>query len=226
MTGRIAVLGASRGLGAAVAGQIAERGLASELLISSRKAHLMENQRQAFSSKMPIEVFTADFSKKDDQDRLIERLLHWRPEAVIYCAGGGPHGGFFEKNWRDHLWGLEVSLLFPMSLLHALGRESFLRQAVFVGSAIAENQAHRLSSSYGAAKAGLKQWIAALQDEGRDIRLFSPGYMDTEMLPPNAVPRKTVNLLPPEEVAARLLAWLAQSVDRLPGGWHMTLNNP
>ena len=223
---KIAILGASGGLGSSLSIASSKLPATTSLFLSSRKAEELEcvAEKTGMNAEQ-ITIEAADFSDTAQQDQLIETLLKWAPDRVIYCAGGGPHGQFSQKQWKDHQWALEVSFLMPARLLHRFLRQKSgdggCQQLVFIGSAIAEGSENLLSASYGAAKTALANLIGSTCKEaaGVDIRLFSPGYMDTAMLPPNAEPRKTAGLLQPDDVAAQLLAWLdGPSTD-----WHMRL---
>ncbi len=47
-----------------------------------------------------------------------------------------------------------------------------------------------------------------------DVRLFSPGYMDTLLLPTNAWPRQQAELVrPTEEISKILLDWIQNPDD-------------
>ena len=105
-------------------------------------------------------------------------------------AGGGPHGKFQSKEFKDHLWAYKLNLLFPAELIHWSLRNLSLKQFVLVGSSVAESNADPLASSYSSAKHGLKGLVSSINAEGCDfdLRLFSPPYMDTDLLPNNSQP--------------------------------------
>ena len=164
-----------------------------------------------------------DFSKSEDHEGMVQDLLTWKPDLLVYCAGGGPHGAFSKKKWVDHQWALEVSFLFPAKVLHAFLQSKLKTQMIFIGSQIAENEPNELSPSYGAAKKALRGLIQSVaENTDQDVRLLSPGYMNTRMLPRNAPPRKKYEMLEPENVAVQLLDW---SMSREVSHWHLELPN-
>jgi short-subunit dehydrogenase len=127
---------------------------------------------------------------------------------VFYFAGGGPYGDFSSKELKDHRWALETTFMGAMEALHFAMRNR-LKQIVFVGSSIAEDQADPRAASYSAAKHALFGLLRSVWEETPsdvDVRLFSPGYMDTSLLPPGATARQQ-DLSKPDEIAARLLEW-------------------
>ncbi|MBK7960771.1 MAG: hypothetical protein IPK04_05925 [Bdellovibrionales bacterium] len=80
-------------------------------------------------------------------------------------------------------------------------RSPHFKQGIFIGSQIAERNPDINAASYTAAKHALLGIISTLQKEAlegkdtkkaslaHDLRLFSPGYMNTSLLPPTAWPR-------------------------------------
>ena len=206
MNRKWALLGANRGLGQSFHKALTTAEQDVSVLVISRKE--------------------MDFSQKQNWNSYLEKLRDFAPAHLVYFAAGGPFGSFQSKEWKDHEWALKVSFEFPTFLLHGILSEpkewSWLRQICLIGSAIAESASDPGASSYAAAKHGLKGLVTSVQAEIKsgsllqrklDLRLFSPGYMDTTLLPPNAWPRQQSGLVKnPDDVAARLLAWL-QSAD-------------
>ena len=199
---RVAVLGASRGLGLEVF-NIAKQKLGAE-------------QVQGFARTMGANGHIADLSKVEAQDFVIQRLKAFSPTKIFYCAGGGPFGKYENKQWKDHLWTFQVNFLFPARVLHWVLAESPVKQFVCVGSAIAESSPDPNAASYAASKHALRGLISSVIAESpeKDVRLFSPGYMDTPLLPPNAWPRHSGRPLAlAAEVAQRLWQWASVDAD-------------
>jgi short-subunit dehydrogenase len=214
MSERYAILGASRGLGAAFVRHVVKQNPAADWLLISRKAPLLER----LASEIPgsREVVIADFSKREDQEKVLSHILSFGPSRLIYFAGGGPHQLYQSAGWKDHLWALEVSFIFPARVLHQslmLQRET--KQIVFIGSAIAESSPDGKAASYAAAKHALKGLVSSVRAEKppTDLRLYSPGFMNTELLPPHAWPRQQGLVLEPSSVAVDLYEWLFQNDD-------------
>ncbi len=175
---KILLLGASSGLGKATL----------ELLESKPQKLIVKS----FSRK----IGGMDFSKKDKWSEYANELLHQeKPQRLIYFSAGGPYGNYEKFAWKDHEWALNVSFTFPAFLLHSalsIAGASRPKQIIFIGSAIAESKPDPKASMYCASKHALKGLISSVQLENPqiDIRLFSPGYMDTPMLPANSWPRQ------------------------------------
>lgn len=206
---KVLALGASRGLGASVVKRLSENANL-EVVSVSRKA----------------DKFKLDFSKPDEQKKVFELIREVQPTRIFYFAGGGPFGKFADKEWKDHQWSLEVNFLFPARLLnHVMKNNLGLKQIVFVGSLVAENKAHPMAASYGAGKSAMRALLESVNTEEKnsvDIRLFSPGYMDTEMLPKNAYPRREgMKLLSPNFVAEKFCEW----VNNTNANWYLGVPN-
>ncbi|HEX4923269.1 MAG TPA: SDR family NAD(P)-dependent oxidoreductase [Bdellovibrionales bacterium] len=216
MSERIAVFGASRGLGAAFVRECAAAHPGTEWLLLARK----EKHLEALKAQVPgAALHVADFSKPEEQDRALVVLSEFAPTRVLYFAGGGPFRPFHESGWKDHRWALEVTFVFPARLLHWLLFQARVQapatQAVFIGSAVAEDAADPNAASYAAAKHALRGLIRAVRAERHpvDVRLYSPGYLDTELLPANAWPRQQGLALSPKQVAQDLVTWIFSNDD-------------
>ncbi|MCB0343411.1 MAG: SDR family oxidoreductase, partial [Bdellovibrionales bacterium] len=143
-------------------------------------------------------------------DRLLIKLNEFQPEQIIYVAGGGPFGRFHDKKWKDHEWAWQVSFLTPARLLHWAGGQKQLKQFIVIGSSVAEDNPDPNAASYASAKHALKGLVTSVQKEDPpfDLRLFSPSYMDTDMLPPSSWPRREgLKLRDPNEIAREFWDW-------------------
>lgn len=202
------LLGASRGLGLA----FAKKSLAME---SSQSLVVVSRKIEKGHFNIPAEKWTADFTDESQWNLLLEKILAAGPSRIFYFAGGGPYGDFDTKAWKDHLWAYRLNFLFPAFLLHtAILSAKNLRQIVYIGSAIAEDTPDPGAASYSAAKHSLKGLVTSVQKEiqaeqkSLDLRLYSPGYMNTDLLPPDAWPRQQQGLvLETDKVANDLWQW-------------------
>jgi short-subunit dehydrogenase len=201
---RVIILGASRGLGAELVKYISSTGF--PMVGFGRKVQLL----QALRDSHPLfEYRAADFSTPEGQDEVMRYLLEENYSKVICVAGGGPYGPYEKRAWKDHQWAFEVTYQFPAKVIYAMlkgGRRDC--QLILVGSAVAESSGDPLAASYSAAKHALKGLFSSIRQENPewDIRLFSPGYMDTELLPTNAAVRQ-LGVYSPAVMARELWAW-------------------
>lgn len=192
------LLGASRGLGHATYQVLAKKYPTAEFLLVSRK--ITEGNYQSFKF---------DFSRELSSD-FLTKISDFKPTTIVYFAAGGPYGNFQDKKWADHQWAFNVSFLFPAQLLHSLMQSApkTLKKFVVVGSAIAENKPDPGAASYCAAKHALKGLVTTLQAENKTVfkvDLFSPGYIETDLLPVFSWPRQQGLAQTAENVALQLI---------------------
>lgn len=147
-----------------------------------------------------------DFTDESQWEQGLADLRDFNPTRIFCFAGGGPHGLYSSKQWKDHLWSVRLNFLFPARLLHEiLQRPKEIRQVVLIGSAIAEDKPDPLAASYAAGKHALRGLVSSIQAESKfDVRLFSPPYMQTSLLPANSKPVREGLAEPAGAVAQRL----------------------
>ncbi|NQY99058.1 MAG: SDR family oxidoreductase [Bdellovibrionales bacterium] len=217
---KVAILGASRGLGRAIAERLQQTESVESLLCVSRKPASGE------TTLSKSEFFEFDLSKPDLSD-LIQKLNAFAPDCIFYCAGGGPFSNYQQAKWSAHQWALRVSFLAAAEICHwFLGQQgaSKARQMVMIGSSVAESQGDAQAASYAAAKHALLGLYQSIQKEKPklDLRLFSPGYMNTDMIPAGSWPRQqSQSLWEPDHVASMLCRWCS---DDAQFGGHMSLS--
>lgn len=184
------VLGASRGLGFEFSKQVAASHKGVQLFLASRT------------------INNFDFSNTDLFECYCEEILATKPQRIFYFAAGGTYGPYAKFDWKDHLWTLNVTFSFPAFLLNYFLKNHYgIKQLVFIGSSVAENRPDPQAAMYAAAKHALKGLITSvnLENPPFEILLYSPGYMNTNMLPKKAWPRKTERISEPSQVAQELL---------------------
>lgn len=218
MQRRFALLGSSRGLGWATFQELQKKEYASAFLLSSRKIQerQTENSRLNQNATKEIQYIHQDFSKLPVDLQFLKTLQQFAPTDLIYFAGGGPYGKFAEKKWSDHQWALNTTFFYPAQLLHSIVEQQkthwgSLGNVVFMGSSIAESRPDPKAASYAAAKHALKGLIHTIQLEidstsGLSLHLFSPGYMQTDLLPLHSEPRQKQLAENPFDVAKKLIA--------------------
>lgn len=210
---KVAIIGGTRGLGRALVECYHSAG--HSIFVVGRKV-----AREFAIHRQNMELDATDLSRGLEAAQLAKRLTEFAPDLVIYCAGGGPHGNFASKQFKDHRWAWQVSFLSAARILHKLSGQSPIPQTVLIGSALCETRGEATGASYAAAKhalVGLYQSLR-LEQPDWDLRLFSPGYMDTELLPARTAPRtsgKKINS--PIDVANRLIDWVNDTTQH--GAW-------
>ena len=217
---RIAILGASRGLGWALYSELVETNKEISFFLSSRKIN--EKVKTLYeNTKLKTQLIPQDFSKTPVDPHFVKILEQFRPTILVYVAGGGPYGEFQTKKWSDHIWALNTTFIYPAELLHHIlaSPQSWisLQKIIFVGSAVAEQSPDPNAASYAAAKHALKGLVSSIQQESvksPKIELFSPGYMQTELLPGNSWPVAQGLVESPNTVAQKLITLIEKNNQR------------
>ncbi len=203
----VLVFGASRGLGCALTQEIYKQFPECRFLLIARTTNDVIPEHVGRWAQM-------DLSRPSSQASACEEMIVFQPSHVIYAAGGGPYGLFEAKAIDSHLWATEVNYLAVLRILHfalqARKKMPGLKQFAVVGSAVAGKAPDPMASSYAAAKHALRGLIGsvALEKPWFDVKLYEPGYMDTDLLPKNSWPRTKGIVSSPNDEAKKMLHFL------------------
>lgn len=210
---RIALLGSSRGLGWATYQQLLGSLPEASYFLSARK--ILDRAEEI--SKQTV-LAAQDFSKTPVAPEFLNQLQNFNPSILIYFAGGGPYGNFEEKKFSDHQWALNTTFLYPAELVHQIltAKSSWpnLKQIILIGSSVAEDKPDPQAASYAAAKHALRGLVSSIRQEATQkplLQLFSPGYMQTDLLPAHSKPRQNGLAEAPTDVAKKLIAFIEKN---------------
>lgn len=185
---RAIVVGASSGIGAAVAKRLAREGATVGLV--ARRAERLESVgaevEAAGGTAVLVEHDVTDYDSVPAAfDGLVAGLGGL--DLIVYAAGAMPavdeHEYAFEKDRQM----VEVNLLGAMAWLNpAAAHMEAARSGVIVGiSSIAGERGRRGNPGYGASKAALTVWLEGLRNKadryGVRVVTVKPGFVDTEM---------------------------------------------
>ena len=232
----VVVTGGSRGIGAAVARELASRG-ASVTLVGRDAARLRAvGDSLALAPGAKSAIFAADLTREDEAGRAMEeaRANLGDPFALVNNAGAADSAAFVETGtdvWRRML---DVNLMTAVFCTRAALPAMIARgegRVVNVAST-AGLTGYRFVSAYTASKHALVGLTRALAVEtardGVTVNAVCPGYTDTELLAESvtraarrtgktpeeiraiyAAANPQRRLIRPEEVA-RAVAWLCE----------------
>jgi NAD(P)-dependent dehydrogenase (short-subunit alcohol dehydrogenase family) len=224
--GRVAlVTGASRGIGAACAIELARRGITPVLAVRTPdSARTIETQARALGA--PASIVRCDVSDpRQARDAIAETLeRHGRLDILINNAGVvDPIGRIGDIAAEDFAHALQINLAGPYNMI-AASLDSLRQSASATLINISTGAAHGARegwAAYCSGKAGL--WMltqtCALEWPASEIAVFGlqPGMVDTDMQVRirasgiNEVSRVPRAQLGPAERAARLIAWIADA---------------
>ena len=185
------VTGASRGLGEALARELAARGV-RVVLIAREAAPLEEVAREIREAGGVAHALSADVADKQAVYRLAGTAaqLVGPIDLVIHNAstlGPVPLRPLGDTDCEDVERALAVNVVGPFRLTKALIGGMVLRKrgAIVMVSSDAATNAYPTWGAYGASKAALEQlariWAAELDGTGVSVSIVDPGEMDTRM---------------------------------------------
>ena len=221
----VIVTGASSGLGRALAFAFARRA-AKVVLVARREDQLEAVRREIEPYTSDVLVIPADVSQEDDLRQVVERTLarFGRIDVLVNNAGistGGPFQGQdparVEAMVRVNLWAAIrlTQLVLPSMLANNHGY--ILNIASGLGRA-----AIPMFAPYVATKYGLAGFTDTLRRElhrtGVHLTLVLPGWMHTEMVPPEVeglVARYGLPVEHPDFVAERAVLGLVRGENEI-----------
>jgi short-subunit dehydrogenase len=203
------VTGASSGIGAATASELAKRGV--RVILAARRADKLAERVAAITSAGGhAAVIEADVADTAALERLAREAVavYGRVDALINNAGIGSHHRFEEASLDDITRELAVNLTAPILLTRLLlpGMLERKRGAIVCIASVSGHIA--TESIYSATKFGVRGFALSLRRElrgsGVSVSLVSPGYIRTEL----TAWRRSQNMPGPEIVASAIAGLL------------------
>ncbi|HEX3271099.1 MAG TPA: SDR family NAD(P)-dependent oxidoreductase [Ktedonobacterales bacterium] len=208
------ILGASSGIGAALARELARQGYRLALVARNEAAlTALTNEINGEHAGPPqARSYPCDVRVFDDAPDLFQRINEGMDGAlrvVAYVAGIMPSGKAGAWTFEEERTMIETNLLGAMRWLD-LAAESFSRagEGVIVGvSSVAGDRGRRGNSAYMASKAGLSTYLESLRYRlrGTGVRVITikPGYVATPMTADLKLPQALT--ITPERAAKRIV---------------------
>jgi len=180
------VTGASAGIGAEFATQLAARGL--NLALLARREERIEGLARQLENRHKIQTKTigADLSQPDFLTHVVAETQSLEIGLLVNNAGFGLAGEFLQHDLKEELALLDVNCRAQLMLTHTFGRQMAQRKkgAIIFVSSISGYIATPLMSTYAASKA-YELFLAEslgyeLGKHGIDLLALCPGSTATE----------------------------------------------
>jgi short-subunit dehydrogenase len=220
------VAGASEGIGASYAEELAARGL--NLILIARRSELLGSLVSELSRKYNIEIKTVvlDLSAGDAPEQILRATNTLKVGLLVYNAAFSAIGPFLERPVEDHLKELQTNTLTPLKLVYIFAQQMMVRGCggIVLMSSLSAFQGSAYISTYAATKAfnivlaeGLwEEW----RGQGVDVLVCISGAVKT----PNYVasePERTGGLgdmtMNPDQVVREALNALGKGPYVIPG---------
>lgn len=199
------IVGASSGIGAALAAELAQRGY--QLALVARRESALQALATRLNGAQPegspiARVYLHDVRDYDAAPALFARIREDLGDAtltlLVYASGVLSAGDATGWNFEEQRETIETNLLGAMRWLD-LGAELFARQGhgALVGvSSVAGDRGRNGASAYMASKAGMSVYLESLRyrlaRRGVRVVTIKPGYVATEMIAGRKLPRPLV----------------------------------
>ncbi len=220
------VTGASSGIGAEFAKQLAEKNL--NLVLIARRKERLEHLAGQLEKKHGVQVktITADLSRPDFMSLVYPVTQTREIGLLVNNAGFGIGGSFLEHDLQRELALLDVNCRAPLILAHEIGRQMAQRRRggiIFVSS-VSAYMATPFEASYAASKVyelflGDSLWYE-LKQQGVDVLSLCPGSTATEFHEISGISPYAAMAVEPVVASALKSLGKKQSVIT---GWHNRL---
>lgn len=221
------VTGASAGIGAAFAKEIAARGL--NLVLVARRLEKLEVLAKSLREQFPIDVrcLSLDLSQDGAVDRLVQETASLSIGLLVLNAAVVNVGGFLKSPYEQESYLVKFNALIPTQIAHRIGNRMKQqgRGGILFVSSLAGFAPAPFQATYAATKAYISSLGQALSFEfarvGVAVSVLSPGMTDTEGLQNTAnidySKMKGVSMMSPVAVAKAGLDGLGKRAVIIPG---------
>lgn len=206
------ITGASKGIGEALAWDLAGRG--AHLALVARSVDALEDLSLRLRSRtnVTVEVIAADLSDIDAAAEVVEQLeaKNIDVDLLFNNAGMGAVGPFLTRPLGPTLQSVDLNITALVRLTHALGHQLLKRRrgGIINVASVAGFQPMPFQASYGATKAFVLSFTEALGEELRDsgVRVMAahPGPVATGFFD-NTTARIDPHAVTPERIARKIL---------------------
>ena len=220
------VAGASEGLGAEYARQLASRGL--NLVLIARRRELLQSLATRLTAKYGIrtKLLALDLSAPDAAEQIVQKTMDIDLGLLVYNAAYSAVGPFLDRSMDEHLREVHTNIHSPLKLVYLLSQRFHGRGrgGVLLMASLSAFQGSPYISTYAATKAFNIVLAESLWEEWRarnvDVLVCISGAVST----PNYLasqPKRTGGLgdrsMSPEQCVEEALVALGKQPYIIPG---------
>ena len=220
------VAGASEGLGAAYANQLAARGL--NLFLIARRKELLKALSSKLTAEYKVQVRTLslDLSGPDAAERVEQSAAGLDIGLLIYNAAFSAVGPFLDHSMEDHLKEIDTNIRSPLALTYLFGQRMLEkgRGGILLMSSLSAFQGSAFISNYSATKAFNMLLAEGLWEEWRrqgvDVLVCMAGATNTpnyQASSPSRTGRFSDSTLEPDQVVSEALGAIGRQPHVIPG---------
>lgn len=215
------VAGASEGMGAEFARQIALRGL--NVVLVARRADVLKRVKADIAALgVEVRTVTADLSSANALTTVISETAELEVGLLVYNAAYSQSGPFLEQSLEDNLKTIDVNVRGPVSFAHHFGHAMAARKrgGMVLLSSLTAFQGSPFLSTYGATKAFNLAFAEGLWFELRSSRVDVLSVCAGATMTPNflrGAPKGAPGMLPPQAVVTDALEALGRRPLTIPG---------
>jgi uncharacterized protein len=220
------VAGASEGLGAEYARQLAGRGL--NLVLIARRKEMLQSLASQLMTKYRIrtKLLALDLSAPDAAEQIVHKTMDIDLGLLVYNAAYSAVGPFLERSMDEHMREVHTNIHSPLKLVYLLSQRFHGRGrgGILLMASLSAFQGSPYISTYAATKAFNIVLAESLWEEWRarnvDVLVCISGAVST----PNYLasqPKKTGGLgdrsMPPDQCVEEALGALGKQPYIIPG---------
>jgi len=221
------VVGASAGIGEAIAREIAARGV--DVVLVARRGDRLEVLARDLRQKFGVQArcIPLDLLLEDSIEDLVKAVADIDIGLLVINAATVLAGSFLKNDYNQETNLLKLNVLMPAQIVHRIGGrlKHQGRGGILLVSSLAGEAPTPYQASYAASKAYLSSFGQALSYElaplGVDVLVVAPGATDTEgmRVTPNIdySRMKGVSVMTPEAVAKTAIDDLGDRAFIIPG---------
>lgn len=223
------ITGATSGIGAEIAKQLAEKGL--NIVLVARQKQELERQTIVIKQKYGVQAMyiSADLSTREGVEKVTQIN---KPIGLLVLAAGMEVNGAFEKTALEkELQMVQLNVTSTLHLTHHFSKDMVTRKkgGILLIASLAGHMVNPYFSNYAATKAYVLQLGASLYGElkskGIDISVLSPGLTNTNMTADSNVnwDKLPMKEMAPQKTAKIAIEGLPKRFLSIPGTWNKML---